>query len=204
MRIAAKICNITAIVFLSVAVLFQLFALYAITTRDTAPELTQNAWLVPAWSASLVLLPAALVLGMLLKYKERINLLPLIMAVVGTLLSLLVAIALAKALPPLVNMNSMDQTQGLTPWRLTYRHLTSVIAGTLIAFACYLNGKTSRDDRIQAENDAYKEHFDLSNTGVVFKDEESTIGLNHYAEEFGEMAPTHRLKRSLRNKWRKK
>lgn len=204
MRTVSKVCTIIAIVLLSVALLFQSMALYAITHRDVVTELAENQWLTPAWITSLVLLPVSLVLTMLLKKKERMNLLPLLMAAVGTVLALMVAIALRNALPTQVNMNSINQTQGLTVWRLVYRHLTSVAAGVFIMIACHLNGKATRDERIQAENDAYKEHFDLSETGAVFKDEESTIGLNRYAEEFGEKAPTRRLKRSLRDKLRKK
>ena len=204
MRTFAKVSNIIAIVLLVVAILFQSMAIYAVTTRDTVKELAENQWLIPVWIASLLLLILALVLGLLFKKKERINLLPLLLAAAGTLFSLMVAMALWNALPSQVNLNSINQTQGLTVWRLVYRHLTSVAAGVFIMIACHLNGKATRDERIQAENDAYKEHFDLSETGAVFKDEESTIGLNHYAEEFGEKAPTRRLKRSLRDKLRKK
>ena len=201
MRIVAKVCNWIAIVLLAVATLFQGFALYAVCTHDEA-YLTENRWLLPLWIAALVLLPAALVVGLLLKKKERINWIPLIMAGVGTLFSLLVALALHDALPSQVNLNSINQTQGLTAWRLTYRHLSSVAAGLFIMVACYLNGTASRDERIQLENDMYKEHYDLSGS-PLFKDDGSTIGLNEYGEEFGEKKPQRRLKRSQRVAQRK-
>lgn len=203
MRTVAKVCMITAIVLLAVALVFQSFALYAVTNLTVKDELASNEWLVPLWIASLILLPVALVLGILFKKKERLPLAPLIMAAVGALFALIVALALWNALPSQVNLNSLNQIQGLTPWRLVYRHLTSMIAGLLIVIACHLNGKATRDERIQAENEAYKEHYNLTDTKAVFKDEESTIGLNTYAEEFSQKAPKRRLKRSLRDKMRK-
>lgn len=202
MRTFAKVSNIIAIVLLVVAILFQSMAIYAVTTRDTVKELAENQWLIPAWIASLVLLILALVLGLLFKKKERINLLPLLLAAAGTLFSLMVAMALWNALPSQVNLNSINQTQGLTVWRLIYRHLSSVVAGVFIMMACHLNGKASRDERIQRENDMYKEHYDLSGK-VLFKDAESTIGLNQYGEDFGEKKPARRLKRSQRAAQRK-
>lgn len=202
MRTFAKVSNIIAIVLLAVALLFQSMAIYAVTTRETVKELAENQWLIPVWIASLVLLILALVLGMLFKKKERINLLPLLLAAAGTLFSLLVAMALWNALPSQVNLNSINQIQGLTVWRLIYRHLSSVAAGLFIMVACHLNGKASRDERIQRENDAYKEHYDLSGK-VLFKDEESTIGLSQYGEDFGEKKPARRLKRSQRAALRK-
>lgn len=202
MRTFAKVSNIIAIVLLVVAILFQSMAIYAVTTRDTVKELAENQWLIPVWIASLVLLILALVLGLLFKKKERINLLPLLLAAAGTLFSLMVAMALWNALPSQVNLNSINQTQGLTVWRLIYRHLSSVVAGVFIMMACHLNGKASRDERIQRENDMYKEHYDLSGK-VLFKDEESTIGLNQYGEDFGEKKPARRLKRSQRAAQRK-
>lgn len=203
MRTVAKICMITAIILLTVALVFQCFALYAITHFTVNEELAGNGWLVPLWLASLILLPVSLVLGMLFKQKERLPLIPLLMGAVGALFSLMVALALWNALPSQVNLNSLNQIQGLTPWRLVYRHLTSVAAGLLIVVACHLNGKSTREERIQKENEAYKEHYNLTDTKAVFKDEESTLGLNTYAEEFGEKAPKRRLKRSLREKMRK-
>ena len=203
MRTVAKVCMIIAVVFLAVAVVFQSFALYAITHFTINDELANNSWLVPLWTVSLILLPVSLVLGILFKKKERLPLLPLFVAAVGTLFALIVALALQNALPSQVNLNSLNQIQGLTPWRLVYRHLTSVAAGLLIVIACYLSGKATREERIQAENEAYKEHYNLTDTAAVFKDEESTIGLNTYAEEFGQKAPKRRLKRSLRDKTRK-
>lgn len=202
MRTFAKVSNIIAIVLLAVAFLFQSMAIYAVTTRETVKELAENQWLIPVWIAALVLLPVSLVLGMLFKKKERINLLPLLLAAAGSLFSLLVALALWNALPSQVNLNSINQIQGLTVWRLIYRHLSSVAAGVFIMVACHLNGKASRDERIQRENDAYKEHYDLSGK-VLFKDEESTIGLNQYGEDFGEKKPARRLKRSQRAALRK-
>jgi len=201
MRTFAKVCNITAIVFLTIATVIQGFAVHAVG-KSNVTALTENRWLMPVWIAALVLLPVALVLGMLFKKKERINLLPLLLAAVGTLFSLLVALALWNALPSQVNLNSINQTQGLTVWRLIYRHLSSAAAGVLVMVACHLNGKASRDERIQHENDMYKEHYDLSGK-VLFKDEESTIGLNQYGEDFGEKKPARRLKRSQRVAQRK-
>lgn len=203
MRTVAKVCMITAIVLMAVALVFQSFAMYAVTHFTVNDELANNHWLVPLWTVSLILLPVSLVLGFLFNKKERLPLIPLLMAAVGTLFSLIVALALWNALPSQVNLNSLNQIQGLTPWRLVYRHLISVAAGLLIVIACYLNGKSTRDERIQKENDAYKEHYNLTDTAAVFKDEESTIGLNTYAEEFGPEAPKRRLKRSLRDKMRK-
>ena len=75
MRTFAKVCNITAIVFLTIATVIQGFAVHAVG-KSNVTALTENRWLMPVWIAALVLLPVALVLGMLFKKKERINLLP--------------------------------------------------------------------------------------------------------------------------------
>ncbi len=203
MRKVAKICVITAILLWAVA-LFALFMTWLGTrfvpvgyTYESIFDKEGNAWLMPTWGAALGIVAAGAILCITLKKKENANWIPLILAVAGAVVGLVVALELKSALP--AKAGTAYDVQGLSTWRLIWRHFTPVMAGALTAIAAWLNRAATRDERILAENEAYKEHYDLSGD-PVFAESESTIGLDTYAEDFGIKRPTHRLKRSLRRK----
>ena len=204
MRTVAKICVITAIVLWAVAAFALLMAWlgthFVPAGYDYVSIFDQegNRWIMPAWDAALGAVGVAIALCMSFKKKENRNWIPLILGVVGAAVAVAVALELKSALP--VSVGTHYLKQGLTPWRLIWRHLTPAIAGVLAAVAAWLNRAATRDERICAENEAYKEHYDLSGD-PIFAD--STIELETYAQDFSIPRPTRKLKRSLRKKMQK-
>ncbi len=191
MRTLSNICQWIAGVLLVIATVFQLLALLGGVLSNAAIQ-QENPWLVTMWVAALVLLPVAAVLIRLLAERRAWPVLPLVLAAVGTLLTLLVALALQDTFP--AQLNSAGETQGLTPWRLAYRHYSSVAAGVLLIVSAILHLVENRQMRIRQENDEYQSIYDLSGE-VLFKDN-STLGLDSFADQ--KDTPQKKRKRSLR------
>ena len=191
MRTFSKICHWIAVALLVIATAFQLLALLGGVVSNESIQ-KENPWLVTMWVAALILLPVAAVLIHLLAERRAWPVLPLVLAALGTLLTLLVALALQEAFP--AQLNSVGETQGLTPWRLAYRHYSSVAAGVLLIVSAILHLAENRQVRIRQENDEYRSIYDFSGE-VLFKDD-STLGLDSYADQAGR--PKRRRKRSLR------
>ena len=203
MRKVAKYCVMTAIVLWVVAA-FALLMTWLGTrfvpvgyAYESVFDKAGNEWLMGLWDATLGLVAAGIVLCMSLKKKETVNWIPLLLAVAGAVVGLVVALKLKSALP--AKAGTAYDVQGLTAWRWIWRHLSPVAAGILTAIAARMNLIATREERILAENEAYKEHYDLSGD-PVFTESESTIGLDAYAEDFAEKMPPRKLKRSLRKK----
>lgn len=171
-----------AVALLVLATLFQGLALYG--TLTGAPDvIEENPWLIPVWVAGLVLIPAAAILCAAGKKGEKRSLAAGIVAIVGALLALVAALALREALPTQVaDTNvSLNYEQGLDAWKLTYRHLSSVAAGVLVAICAFVNHWVNREERLRLENERYVDQYELP-------------------EAPAEEAPPRKLKRSLRNK----
>lgn len=150
-----------AVLLLIVSTLFQSLAIYGVS-QGAADVLAEHGWLMPVWIAALVLLPIAAVINPIVKEKEKAPFLPLALALMGALLALIVALTLRDALPVKVGSDvSINNEQGLDSWKLTYRHLSSVFAGVLIAIAAGINHIASRNDRIRTENEQYESVYDL-------------------------------------------
>ena len=203
MRKVAKILRILAIALWAVAA-FALLMTWLGTrllptgyTYESVFDQAGRIWLMPAWDVALGLVAFGIVLGSHFKKKEKLNWIPLLLAVAGAIVAAAVALELKDALPEKVG--TQYASQGLTAWRLIWRHFSPVAAGVLAAVAARLSHSATRDERILAENEAYKEHYDLSGD-PIFAESESTLGLETYAEDFGVKKPAHRLKRSLRKK----
>lgn len=204
MQKASKICVISAIVLWVIAV-FALLMTW-LGTRFVPVgydyvsvfDVAGNEWLLPVWSAAIAAVAVGIGLCILLKKRENANHVPFILALVGGILALIVALELKSALP--VKVGTQYSSQGITAWRLIWRHLTPVAAGLLTAIAAWISRTANRAARIQAENDAYKEHYDLSGDPLFADGQPSTIGLETYAEDFGVKRPARKLKRSLRKK----
>lgn len=204
MRIVAKICVITAIVLWVVAAFALLMTWLGTHILPAGYDYVSvfdkegNQWIMPAWDVAMGATGVAIALCMSYKKKENLNWIPLMLGVVGAIVALVVALELKNALP--VSVGTHYLKKGLTPWRLIWRHFTPVAAGVLAAVAAWLNRAATRDERICAENEAYKEHYDLSGD-AIFAD--STIELETYAQDFSIPRPARKLKRSLRKKMQK-
>lgn len=204
MRKASAICTIAAGVLWAVALfalLMTLLGTHFVPVGYTYVSIFQvagNGWILPAWGASLVVVLVSAVLCRVLKKKEALNWLSLLLSLAGAAVALVVALEIKGALPEKVGVQYASQ--GISAWRLIWRHLTPVFAGVLVAVAARLNHVASRDERILAENEAYREHYDLSGDPLFADKEVSTIGLDTYAEDFGVKKPARKLKRSLRRK----
>lgn len=204
MRKASKICIIAAILLWAVALFALLMTWLGVRFVPAGYgyvsifDIEGNEWMMDAWDVALGAVAIGISLCMAFKKRENANWIPLILAVVGAVVALVVALELKSALP--AKVGTAYDVQGLTAWRLIWRHFSPVIAGGLTAVAAYLNCTATRDERILAENEAYKEHYDLSGDPLFTDSGASTIGLDSYAEDFGVKKPTHRLKKSLRRK----
>lgn len=176
-----KITYGIAVVLLILATLFQSLALYG-TLMGARDVIAKTPWLIPLWVAALVLIPTATVLCGAGKKKESLSLVSAIIAVVGAVLGLIVALELRDALPTQAGTNvSINYEQGLDAWKLTYRHLTSVAAGVLVAICGFVNSHYNREERIRLENERYVDQYELPETAI----QEET---------------PHKLKRSMRNR----
>jgi len=150
------------VMLLVISTLFQCLSIYAITVGS--PDVFGAAgWLLPVWIAALVLLPAAAIINPIVKKNEKWSFLPLALALVGAALALVVALTLRGAFPVQAGSNvSIHNQQGLSDWKLIYRHLSSVFAGVLTAIAAGMHRIACRDDRIRRENEQYESVYDLS------------------------------------------
>ena len=198
MRTAAKVSYIFGLILLVVALCFQALSLFAVLVIEGNPaDVFDSPWLIPIWVVSLVLLLAATVLCKVLQEKPRALLIPLLVGGLGTVLSLIVALALKEGLPP--SINQLGTEQGLTAWKLTYRHLSSVFAGALVVLSAALHMAACRQERLRRESEEYKSVYNLEGA-PLFKDD-STLGLETFADE--KEAPARKMKRSLRHKQNK-
>lgn len=180
-------------ILLVISTAFQLLALVGGVLLSNNTIQKDSPWLVPTWIAALAALFLGFVLLRILAYRGRWPLLPLILAAVGALLALIVAMALKNAFP--AQIDAGGGTQGLTTWRLIYRHYSSVVVGVFTALAALLQIRLNQQAKRRREEEEYKPAYDLSGE-ALFKDS-STIGLEKYAGGEEPEAPRKR-KRSLR------
>ncbi len=151
------------------------------------------------WILSAVLLPVAAVLCGIFSKKEKWPFLPMALALVGAGLALIVVFSMGTVdgYQERFEAVSMFGNSGLTGFRLLYRHGLPVLVGVMLAVVCFFNHKNAQADRIRQEEAAYKEHY-LLDGDPLFKDEDSTLGLNEYAEDFSAVKKTRKLKKSQR------
>lgn len=131
---------------------------------------TGRGWLLPAWIGAMAVLLAALILAKKLYKNEKYNLLAFILGLVGAAVALVVALELKGLLPEKVGL--VYETQGISTWKLIWRHLTPVGAGVLVAVVAWIHRADARRARIAAENDSYKSVYDLPDE-PVFRDARS-------------------------------
>ena len=132
MRIVFKLNHFVIGVLLVISTVFQLLAMLGGVLLNEHNDFAEKMpWLVPVWCVMLALLIAAYVL--LLKFGERYPWQPILLAasLVAAFAAFVVALALRDALPD--HLNVSGATQGLTTWKLLYRHRSSSLVGVLIA-----------------------------------------------------------------------
>ncbi len=179
-----KVNHFLAGVLLAISTVFQTLALLGGVLLNEHNDFAEKTpWLTPVWAGMLVLLLVAYVL--LLKLGERYPWQPILFfsALVGAIAALAVAFTLRDALPS--HLNVTGATQGLTTWRLLYRHVSSAIVGVLIAAEALIQWIRNRS--------AHKKALEAANDTVS-----STIGLDSFAGDDNAYAKPKKLKRSLR------
>lgn len=177
-----KITVVVALVLTVLSTLFQGLALYG--TLIGAPDvIADRPWLIPLWIGVLVLVPTAVILCLIGKKRETLSLVTAIIAIVGAVLGLIVALALKEALPTQVGSNvSINFEQGLDGWKLTYRHLSSVLAGGLVAICGFVNYGINRAERIRWENENYVDQYELPETSTEEKPRKLKRSMRNRAE----------------------
>ncbi len=154
-------------VLLAISTAFQLLALFGGVLFNSYNTITPSlAWLLPLWVFVIIGLIAAFVL--LEKKGDTYPWQPILFAVglVLAVCAFIVAIQLRYEFPD--HLIISGETQGLTTWRMVYRHMSSALVGALIALIAAIRWGMHRS-AVRAQ----KEALDL---GV------STIGLDSYAD----------------------
>lgn len=183
MRILFRVLNIVTGVLLVLSTAFQLLAMFSGVLFNQYNDLAEQLpWLVPVWCVTLALLIAAYVL--VVKRGAKYPWPPILMigALVGAVAAFVVAITLRDALPDQVIVSG--EIQGLTTWRLLYRHMSSVLVGLLVALTAVLHWIVYRVERRKAQ--------------AAFDPTASTIGLDSFGGDNSTYQKPKKLKRSLR------
>ncbi len=186
MSTAFKTNHIVTGFLLVMSTAFQLLALLGgVLLNEHNNFAAKMPWLVPVWGGMLPLLIAAFVL--LLKLGDKHPWPPIILvgALIGAVAALIVALALRDALPQHISV--AGETQGLTTWRLLYRHISSVLVGVLIAAEAGIKWGLCRRERRKAQ-------------AAISDPATSTIGLDSFAGDDSAYAKPKKLKRSLKYK----
>lgn len=181
-----KINHVLAGILLVISTAFQSLALLGgVLLNKNNSFVEDTPWLVPVWGGMLVLLIVAYVL--LLKLGERFPWQPILFfaALVGAFAAFVVVTTLRDALPDRLNVTG--STQGLTTWKLLYRHVSSVLVGVLIAVEAVIKWIVDRRE--------HKKAMDTANDPAA-----STIGLDSFAGNDNAYQKPKKLKRSLRKK----
>ena len=166
-------------ILLAMILFFQVLGLIAVIWGPeifgaAAPQKLQEArLLVPAWILAVMLIYGAVVLCKLWKKQEKKSLIPMTCAIVGTALAVIVTLTLSAALEVQVANSNVSQNylQGLTGWKLFWRHYSLAIVAFITAIVSFVHFKNLRSERIRVENEGYTEHFAIDGD-AIFADEE--------------------------------
>ena len=187
MRIVFRSLNFLTGLLLVISTAFQLLAMFNGVIFNELNTFTKDMpWLVPVWSAALVLLVVAYVLLLVLGKKSPWQIVVIACALVGAVAAFAVALALRDALPDYTNVNG--ELVGLTTWRMVYRHMSSSVAGLLMILTASLRLAVYRIEQRKTLNS--------------FDPTDSTIGLDSFGGDGSAYKPK-RAKRSVRRKQEK-
>ena len=171
MRAISKLLMWLAGILLVVAGFFQALAMIGVT-NNSENLFTEQRWLLPMWIAFLSLLLVSFLLTAIFSTHGKWPILFAALALIGALISVFVALSLREAFP--AQVAATGGTQGLTTWRLIYRHFSPVLVGVLIAAAALLQFVENRAERRRYDR-GEPSHYDLSGA-PLFKDS-STLDL---------------------------
>lgn len=163
-----KVCGKIALYPLLALVLFyQVMGMWGVAVSKVT-ELQEATWLIPVWVVMIVLLTCALLLCALGKKSERMPLIAMILALLGAVLALAIALTLQAALPLQVSASNVSSTgeQGLDAWKLITRHYSPVAIGVITAIVGFVRFKQNRDERIRKDESGYEEQFSDLGEGI--------------------------------------
>ena len=187
MRIIFRTLNLLTGLLLVISTAFQLLAMFKGVIFNELNTFTEDMpWLVPVWSAALVVLVIAYVLLLARGKNFPWQIVVIVCALIGAVAAFAVALALRDALPDYTNVNG--ELVGLTTWRMVYRHLSSSVAGLLMILTASLRLAVYRTEKRKALN--------------IFDPTESTIGLDGFGGD-GSKYRSKKAKRSVRRKQNK-
>lgn len=196
MRTSSTILVWLAWIALVPATLFQTGALLSVLMKSQS-VLQEQTWLLPVWVAVIVLPLAAQILLACLHGKKGWPVVCAVLVLLAAVLALLVLLALREAFPPQTGANG---TQGLTAWRLCYRHGLSILAPLMTVAAALLQ---ELENRALRRREMEEEGTTLDLSGKPLFRDESTLGLAHFGgDEATDAESPRKLKRSLRHKMR--
>lgn len=185
MRIIQKLNHVICCILLVISTLFQILALLGgVLFNEHNNFAAKMPWLVPVWAGMLVLLIAVYVLLVTLGDRRPWPTIIFVGALVSAFAALMVVFALRDALPG--QLNATGETQGMTTWKLLYRHASSVAVGILVAIEAAVQWVRCRREHKKAE-------------ATITDPASSTIGLDGFAGDDGiAYAKPKKLKRSLK------
>ncbi len=164
-----KFLSILLYVFLAAVLFNQVMGLISVIAGPailgvTAPAKLQEAkGLIPTWIIMVLMVSGSVVLSKMWKQQEKKLLIPLILGLAGGVLALLVALTLRAALPLQIADTNVSQSglQGLSGWKLFWRHLTPIGIGIGSAIVSFIHFRKLRSERISREDESYQDNFAL-------------------------------------------
>ena len=164
-----KFLHVVLYVFLAVVLFNQVMGLIsviagpAILGATTPAKLQEAKGLIPTWIIMVLMVSGSVVLCKMWKQQEKKLLIPLILGLAGGVLALLVALTLRAALPLQIADTNVSQSglQGLSGWKLFWRHLTPIGIGIGSAIVSFIHFRKLRSERISIEDESYQDNFAL-------------------------------------------
>ena len=193
--VAFRVVDVLVGILLALSTMFQLLAMFGGVLFNEFNDFTKSIpWLIPVWAIALLLLIGTYLLLLLAK-RERVlprlsvearYTLIIIASLIGALGAFVVALILRDALP--FHYTVAGEPQGINTWRMIYRHMSSALAGVMIAIRAALERYLVRSQRRREQEQAAFEHKEVS-----------TLDLDTPAETEQALAQPKKLKRSQKN-----
>lgn len=175
---ALKVCGkILVYPLLALVLFYQVLGIYAVSISSVT-ALQEAEWLIPTWITMIGLLSCGLLFATLAKKREGLLLTAAILALVGAVLALAIALTLQAALPLQAAATNISDTgeQGLDAWKLITRHYSPVAIGVIAAIISFIRFKRNRDDRIRKAESSYEEQFSDLEDGIAMGEQPKQVG----------------------------